>query len=130
MKITQVDVCMLDAGAQKASWRPICCRIYTDEGIYYGDGEAGVAYGVGATAAFGIVQDLAVYIIGKDPMKTEAIWEDLFKTTFWGQGGGTIVFSGLSAIDIALMDIKGKALGVPVYQILGGKTRDELRAYA
>lgn len=63
-------------------------------------------------------------------MKTEAIWEDLFKTTFWGQGGGTIVFSGLSAIDIALMDIKGKALGVPVYQILGGKTRDELRAYA
>lgn len=129
MKITQVDVYMLDAGIQRGSRKPICCRIYTDEGIY-GDGEAGVAYGAGATAAFGMVQDLAKFIIGKDPMKTEAIWEELFKTTFWGQGGGTIVFSGISAIDIALMDIKGKALGVPIYQILGGKTRSELRAYA
>ena len=52
------------------------------------------------------------------------------KKTFWGQGGGTVVSAGMSAIDVALWDIKGKALGVPCYQLLGGKCRNELRTYA
>ena len=129
MKITKVDVWILDAGEQKGSRYPVCCRVYTDEGLY-GDGEAGIAYGTGFTAAFGMVVDMAQHIIGKDPMNTEAIWEELLKGTFWGQGGGAIVFSGISALDIALMDIKGKALGVPIWQLLGGKCRDELRCYA
>lgn len=129
MKITKVDVMVLNAGAQAEMRKPICCRIYTDEGIY-GDGEAGVAYGTGWRAAYGMIIDMAYHIIGKDPMNTEAIWEEIFKGTFWGQGGGVIVFSGMSAIDIALMDIKGKKLGVPVYQLLGGKCRDKLRCYA
>jgi len=129
MKITKVDVYLLDAGEQRASRKPVVCRIYTDEGIY-GDGEAGIAYGVGATAAFGMVKDLCECIIGKDPMNVEAIWESMFKETFWGQGGGAIVYAGMSAIDIALMDIKGKALNVPCYQLLGGKFRSELRCYA
>ena len=63
-------------------------------------------------------------------MNTELIWETILKGTFWGQGGGVVVFSGMSALDIALWDIKGKALGVPIYQLLGGKCRDELRCYA
>lgn len=129
MKIEKVDVWVLDAGAQRASRHPICCRLYTDEGIY-GDGEAGLAYGTGWRAAYGIVVDLAHHIIGCDPMQTEAIWERLYKGTFWGQGGGTVVFAGISALDIALTDIKGKTLGVPVYQLLGGKCRDTLRCYA
>jgi len=129
MKITQVDIFMLNAGVQRANRKPVCCRIHTDEGLF-GDGEAGVAYGRGATAAFGMVKDFAEHIIAKDPMNVEAIWEDLFKNTFWGQGGGTIIFSGISAIDIALMDLKGKAMGVPCYQLLGGKFRDDLRCYA
>ena len=52
MKITKVDVFMLDAGSQRWQRKPIVCRIYTDEGIY-GDGEAGIAFGIGSTAAFG-----------------------------------------------------------------------------
>ncbi len=129
MKITKVDVFILDAGAQRAGRKPICCRVYTDEG-FYGDGEAGIAYGTGHSAAYGMVKDMAQHIIGKDPMNVEAIWEEIFKGTFWGQGGGAIVFAGMSAIDIALLDIKGKVLGVPIYQLLGGKCRDELRCYA
>ena len=129
MKITKVDVYVLNAGAQTEMRKPICCRIWTDEGIY-GDGEAGVAYGTGWRAAYGMVVDMAHHIIGKDPMNTEDIWEDFFKGTFWGQGGGVVVFAGMSAIDIALMDIKGKKLNVPVYQLLGGKCRSELRCYA
>ena len=129
MKITSVDVYILDAGAQRGNRRPICCRIHTDEGIY-GDGEAGMAYGFGAPAAYGMVVDLAHRIIGMDPMKIELIWEKLYKESFWGQGGGVVFFSGLSAIDIALWDIKGKKLGVPIYELLGGKYRDSLRCYA
>ena len=129
MKITKVDIYMLDAGAQRASRRPICCRIWTDEGIY-GDGEAGIAFDYAAPAGVGMLQDLSRLIIGLDPMRVDAIWEKLFKLTFWGQGGGPVVFAGISAIDIALMDIKGKALGVPVYELLGGKFRDNVRCYA
>ena len=129
MKITKVDVWVLDAGEQRGARYPICCRVYTDEGIY-GDGEAGVAYGTGYTAAYGMIIDMAHHIIGMDPMNTELIWETILKGTFWGQGGGVVVFSGMSALDIALWDIKGKALGVPVYELLGGKTRDKVRVYA
>lgn len=129
MKITKVDVWVLDAGEQRSERHPVCCRIYTDEG-FYGDGEAGVAYGTGWRGAYGMLIDVAHHIIGYDPMKTESIWEELYKGTFWGQGGGVVIFSAISAIDIALMDIKGKVLGVPVYQLIGGKTRDELRCYA
>ena len=129
MKITKVDIYMLDAGAQRASRRPICCRVWTDEGIY-GDGEAGIAFDYAAPAGVGMLQDLSRLIIGMDPMRVDAIWEKLFKLTFWGQGGGPLVFAGISAIDIALMDIKGKALNVPVYELLGGKFRDNVRCYA
>lgn len=129
MKIKKVDIYMLDATVQRASRRPIIARITTDEGIY-GDGEAGIALGTGAPAAFGMVQDLARLIIGMDPFDTEKIWHRLLKSSFWGMGGGPIVFAGISALDIALWDIKGKALGVPVYQLLGGKCRDEMRCYA
>ena len=125
MKIKSVDIYMLQLKRQK----PILCKINTDEGIY-GWGEAGIAYGIGQTAAFGMVKDLAEHIIDRDPMENEAIWEDLFKTSFWGQAGGPIIFAGLSAIDIALLDIKGKKLNTPIYNLLGGKQNDNLRTYA
>jgi mandelate racemase len=128
MKITQVEVFHLHK-LPGSHQRPILLRIDTDEGIY-GIGEVGMAYGVGGTAARGMVADLAELIIGEDPFNTEAIWERFLKGTFWGQGGGTVIFSGMSGIDIALWDIKGKALGVPVYKLLGGKNRPDLRAYA
>ncbi len=77
-----------------------------------------------------MVIDMARHVIGQDPMNTELIWEQILKGSFWGQGGGVVVFAGMSALDIALWDIKGKALGVPIYKLLGGKCRDELRCYA
>ena len=119
MKITKVDIYMLDATAQRASRRPICCRVWTDEG-FYGDGEAGIAFDYAAPAGIGMLQDISRLVIGKDPMRTDELWERMFKVSFWGQGGGVVVFAGMSALDIALMDIKGKALGVPIYQLLGG----------
>ena len=113
----------------KRDWNPIIVKVTTDDGTY-GLGEVGLAYGNAGRAGFGIVRDFAKHIIGMDAMNTEAIWNKLMNKTFWGQGGGTVIFAGMSAIDIALWDIKGKALGVPIYQLLGGKCREELRCYA
>lgn len=127
MKITKVDV--MQVRTPNPSWRPILCRIYTDEGIF-GDGEAALAYGIAAPAAFGMIRDLAPLIIGMDPLDNEVIWDKLYKNTFWGQNGGPVVFAGISAIDIALWDIKGKFFNVPVYKLLGGKKRDNIRCYA
>ena len=128
MKITKVDV-IQEKVPERASWRPILCRIYTDEGIY-GDGEAGLAYGKCSEAAFGQCQDFAKMVIGMDPFNTEEIWEHLHRHTFWGMGGGVVVTSAMAAIDTACWDIKGKALNVPVYKLIGGKTNKKLRAYA
>ena len=128
MKITKVEVLQFNVKENKI-WRPIGCRIHTDEGVY-GDGEAALAYGIGSPSAFGMIKDLSSLIIGMDPMDNEVIWDKLYKATFWGQNGGPVVFAGISAIDIALWDIKGKALGLPIYRLLGGKRRDNLRTYA
>jgi L-alanine-DL-glutamate epimerase-like enolase superfamily enzyme len=127
MKITKIDV--VHGSYPKAQRRPVMIRIYTDEGIY-GDGESGLAYGVASSASFGIIKDYAELIIGDDPLEHEVIWNKLYKTTFWGQNGGPVTFSGISAIDLALWDIKGKYFNQPVYKLLGGKFREELRAYA
>lgn len=128
MKISKVEVFRLPT-ANSAQNSPIGCRVYTDTGLY-GDGEAGMAYGIGGDAAYSMVVDLAKLVIGMDPLQTELIWETMHKRTFWGQNGGPVIFSGIAAIDVALWDIKGKYFNVPVYQLLGGKVRDKLRAYA
>lgn len=128
MKITKVDVFRLQACEVKNNM-PVGCRIFTDVGIV-GHGEAGLAYGVGGTAGFGAVVDLAHMIIGKNPMQIEMIWETFRRSTFWGLCQGPIMYAAIAAIDTALWDIKGKAFNVPVYELLGGLFRPKLRAYA
>ncbi len=109
---------------------PILVRLTTDEGIT-GVGEVGLAYGTGHSAGAAYARNIAEnFIIGADPFKTERLWENMFRKTFWALGGGPVVYGGMSAFDEACWDIKGKALGLPVYQLLGGKTNDSLRTYA
>src|SRR5437870_6689545 len=109
---------------------PVIVEIQTDAGIS-GVGEAAVAYGVGATAAAGMIKDLMdAMVLGKDPFRIEALWSEMYDHSFWAKGGGPIVFAGISAIEQALWDIKGKALGIPVYEFLGGRLRDQVSTYA
>ena len=132
MKITSIDIIKDNTGGRACDgtlWNPIFVRVNTDEGVC-GFGEIGLAYSDAINAAVGILQDFCPIVIGMDPMKSEKIWDTLHRSTFWGQGGGTVIFAGISAIDIALWDIKGKVCGVPVYQLLGGKTNEKLRTYA
>ncbi len=128
MKITKVEIYQLHS-PQPNILRPVVCRVYTDNGLY-GDGEAAVAYGRGTGGAFGQLREYAELIIGKDPLNTEAIWNSLQKNTFWGVNGGPIIYAAISALDMALWDIKAKYFNVPLYVLLGGKVNDNLRAYA
>jgi galactonate dehydratase len=127
MKIVAADIYDVDLHRWKP---PIILRLVTDEGID-GLGEFPLAYGTGRQAAIGMLRDLIEgFVIGADPMRFEAMWHTLFRRTFWAQGGGPVVYGGMSTIDEALWDIKGKTYGCPVYELLGGKVHDSLRAYA
>jgi galactonate dehydratase len=128
MRVTQIEVFHVHT-RRSTGQRPILVRVDTDEGIS-GVGEVGLAYGAAGAAGAAIIKDYASFVLGRDPFDTERLWEDLLKHTFWGQGGGTVVFAGISGIDIALWDIKAKALGVPLYQLLGGRVNPTLRTYA
>lgn len=100
-------------------------KIETDAGIV-GWGEP-VIEGRAATVA-AAVDELSDYVIGKDPRHIEDIWTVLYRTGFYR--GGPILMSALAGIDQALWDIKGKALGVPVHELLGGQVRDRIRVYS
>jgi L-alanine-DL-glutamate epimerase-like enolase superfamily enzyme len=128
MRITNVEVIALERDPGCLN-RSVLCRVNTDQGIS-GLGEAAVAIGTGAPAAFEQIKDLAPMIIGMDPLCNEIIWEKMFRNSFWAQGNGAIVMAAISAIDIAIWDIKAKAANVPLYKLLGGKHREKLRCYA
>jgi len=118
MKITQLKTFLVP---------PRWCflKIETDEGIC-GWGEP-VLEGRAATVA-AAVDELADYLVGKDPFLIEDHWTVLYRGGFY-RGGG-LHMSALSGIDQALWDIKGKAFGVPVHQLLGGRLRDRIRVYS
>ena len=129
MKITEVEIFDIHC-PERPPWNPVFVRIHTDEGIH-GVGEAGLAYDWGHSAAAAMIKEIAeAVLIGFDPFKTELLWSRMLRESFWGLGGGPVLYSAMSAIDTALWDMKGKVLGLPVYQLLGGKTNDNLRTYA
>ena len=70
---------------------PSICRVNTDEGIY-GYGEASVGFDTGASASYQMIKEVAPFVIGMDPMATEAVWDKMYTQTFWAQGGGIHVF--------------------------------------
>ncbi|MEF1256816.1 galactonate dehydratase [Vibrio sp. M260112] len=100
-------------------------KIITDEGIV-GWGEPCLE---GRThTVHTCVDEMMEYLIGKDPFDMELHWNYLHRSTFYR--GGPVMMSALSGIDQALWDIKGKALGVPVYELTGGKCRDKIKTYS
>ena len=74
-----------------------------------------------------LVDELVPYLIGKDPRRVVHHWQAMYRHAFYR--GGPIMTSALSGVDQALWDLAGKSLGVPVYQLLGGPTRDRIRLY-
>lgn len=120
MKITAIKPYPLWGGGRNFMF----VKVETDEGIY-GIGESGLTWKELAVAE--TVNHLAHKLIGEDPMRIEHIWQLMLRGGFFP--GGKILCSAMSAIDIALWDIKGKALGVPVYNLLGGLVRQKVVCY-
>ena len=131
MKITDIKTFLMMAGSpalkQSTSWskRNWCfVKVYTDEGIT-GLGEGSGWPRVVETA----INDLKPIVIGEDPMNIERIWQKMLVSTMGAGMTGTPGSGSMNAIDMALWDIKGKALNTPVWNLLGGKVRDRIRAY-
>ena len=120
MKIT--DIKMFAVDCFRTNWCFV--KVYTDEGIH-GVGEATLEYKEKALA--GAVEHIKEALVGKDPTNIEAISHDLYRDSYWRCG--PVLMSALSAVEMALWDILGKSLGVPVYKLLGGKTREKVRIY-
>lgn len=100
-------------------------KVHTDAGIV-GLGEP-IVEGRAKTVSTA-VEELADYLVGKDPRAVVHHWQAMYRHAFYR--GGPVLTSAISGIDQALWDIKGKALGVPVYELLGGPTRSRIRVYA
>jgi mannonate dehydratase len=103
----------------------VTLKIITDEGIY----------GLGDATLNGMEKAVASYLenycvpalIGKDPFNTEDIWHFFYRGVYWKRG--SVAMTSISAIDMALWDIKGKALNTPLYNLIGGKSRDRILVY-
>jgi galactonate dehydratase len=117
LKITKLETLLVQP-------RWLFLKIHTDAGIV-GLGEP-VVEGRAETVATA-VKEVEPYLVGKDPRQVTHHWQAIYRHAFYR--GGPVLTSALSGIDMALWDIKGKALGVPVYELLGGPTRSKVRLY-
>src|SRR5438874_8722871 len=118
LKITNVETFLV-----KPRW--LFLKVHTNAGIT-GLGEP-IVEGRAKTVATAI-EELTPYLIGKDPRPVAHHWQAMYRHAFYR--GGPILTSAISGVDQALWDIKGKALGVPIYELLGGPTRVRARVYA
>jgi galactonate dehydratase len=123
MKISDVKTFLVH-DAERPGRNYTFVKIYTDEGLT-GLGEAGVTWK--ELAVQGLVETYRPILIGMDPSRIEHIWQTLWRGQFFR--GGHVHSGAVAAIDLALWDLRGKALGAPVYDLLGGRARDYVRCY-
>ena len=129
MKITDIKTYLVNANERTTAERPrgrnwLFVKVYTDAGVT-GVGEGG---GWPFLVAKGI-EELKYFLVGENPFEIERLWLRLYDVLHGHGSTGAVRGGIISAIDCALWDIKGKALGVPVYELLGGKFRDAIRVY-
>lgn len=110
----------------RVGWRnQLLVKVVTEDGTV-GWGESGLSGREGAVAA--TIDHFCGFLLGQDSRKIGRIWQECYRSQYFE--GGRVITAAISAIDIALHDILGKRLGVPVYQLLGGKQRDVVPAFA
>ncbi|MBO1016420.1 D-galactonate dehydratase family protein [Achromobacter sp. SD115] len=120
MKITQARVIVCSPGRNF-----VTLKIETDEGLH-GIGDATLNGRELAVAAY-LTEHVIPCLIGRDPQQIEDIWQYLYRGAYWRRG--PVTMSAIAAVDTALWDIKAKAAGMPLYQLLGGKSRSGVMVY-
>src|SRR5580704_12315929 len=120
MKITNASIIVCSPGRNF-----VTLKIETDEGIY-GLGDATLNGRELAVASY-LSEHVIPCLIGRDPFQIEDIWQYLYRGAYWRRG--PVTMSAIAAVDVALWDIKGKALNTPVYNLLGGKSREGSLVY-
>lgn len=126
LKITDVQVVVTSPGRSGMS-NYVLVKIVTSQPGLYGWGDATCTGSELAVATF-VQEHMRPGLVGRDPMRLEDIWQTLFFLPYYRSG--SVHMSALSGVDMALWDIKGKVAGLPVYELLGGKTRSRLLTYA
>ncbi len=121
MKITAIHPHVVWVGSRNQ----MIVKAETDAGLY-GWGESGLSGR--ERAVLGAIEHFREFVTGRDPMRAGALWQEMYRSQYFE--GGRVLTAAISAIDIALHDIRGKALGVPVHQLLGGKHRDRIPTFA
>src|SRR5258706_12133119 len=122
MKITDIRVIVTNPGRNY-----VFLKVLTDKPGLYGVGDA-TLNGRELAVASALSDHIVPLLVGRDPDRIEDIWQYLFRGTYWR--GGPVLMTALAGIDIALWDIKGKRAGLPLYSLLGGRTRDGALAYS
>src|SRR6266700_2164067 len=120
LKITGIKTFVINAGS--VNW--VYCKVYTNQGLV-GLGEGSVT-SKEATVSQAIMEHER-FLLGKDPSDIELLWQGMYRYPRWR--GGPILNSAISAVEIALWDILGQALGAPIYKLLGGAARKRIRLY-
>ena len=123
MRITGIETLPVAVGGDY-EYAVILVLVRTDEGLT-GIGEASL--GGARRGVLGILDHCGELLVGKDPARIEHSWSEMVRGTFWSTG--QVIMSAVAGIDIALWDLKGKRLGVPVHDLLGGPTREKVRVY-
>ncbi|MEM6320952.1 MAG: enolase C-terminal domain-like protein, partial [Bacteroidota bacterium] len=121
MRITAIKTYPVNVGTGSQ----LVVKVETDKGIY-GWGASGLS--TRELAVVGAIQHFKPFLIGKDPRQIGGLWQEMYRSQYFE--GGRVLTAAISAIDIALYDLKGRALGVPVYELLGGKQRDFVDCFA
>lgn len=121
MRISAVRTVVVNA--RMRNW--VFVKVETDQDGLWGWGEASLEWKTRAVA--GAVADFEPMLLGEDPARIEHLYQKMYRQSFWRVG--VIGMSAISGIEQALWDIRGKALNVPVYELLGGRVRDRVRMY-
>jgi galactonate dehydratase len=121
MRIEHVDTLVVNA--QLRNW--VLVKVVTDQPGLIGWGEASLEWKT--RAVVGAIEDLAPLLVAQDPLRIGHLWQVMYRHHFFK--GGIVTMSAISGVDQALHDIKAKSLGVPLYELLGGRVRDEVRMY-
>jgi len=122
MKIERIETHVCHA--RMRNW--VFVKVITDQPGLHGWGEATLEWHT--RAVVGAVEDIAELLVGEDPQRIEHLWQMMFRQHFW-HGNGIVRGTAISGIDLALWDILGKVLDVPVHRLWGGPVRDHIRLY-